>query len=765
MERSIEMVVSIFAVLKAGAAYLPISVDFPKERVDYLIDDGSVSLVLTDGRRDFESDREFEIPDIGRIGNSSQFNIQPGPSDTAYVIYTSGSTGMPKGVEVSHSSVVNLTLALDRRYPLEEEDRYLFKTPFTFDVSVSELFGWFHRGGSLFVMRDGGEKSPSEISEVLDSNGITHMNFVPSMLNLFLDYVRKNRREDFPSLRYVFSAGEALKPETIHLFRKTLPSTALHDLYGPTEATVYATYFDTSEWDEKRRNPIGKPLDNYRIYVVDSFGKIQPLGVPGELWISGAGVAKGYLNRAELSAERFIDDPFRDGFKVYRTGDLARFRDDGMVEYLGRIDSQVKVGGVRIEPGEIENRLMSLGGIEEAVVKAVGEGTGKYLCGWVVSESSIEVSKIRELLAEKLPSYMIPSTYVFLDGMPRNKSGKIDRKALKNPERSLSGEYVAPQNETEKRVVNIFASILGTDKSSVSVTQSFFDLGGNSLKAIGLVSALQEEFGVKISLSSIFSSESVCTLSHEIENAGKAIYRKIEPVEKTGFYELSFNQKRLWILDRLEDGRAFNMPEIVTIDHRAEESAMENALSFMMERHESLRTGFTERDGIPFQFVEDQVELPLQVVDVSQSNEELALLQFHLDEVNSHRFDLEKPPLFRAKLIHRSEENSLLALNTHHIISDGWSMEIFRRELMDLYETLREGKEPDLEPVKVSYKDFAAWHNRMIAESAMEPHRKYWKEKIENLPSFNIAGDFESGRNRNEGALFTFSSSLKFETD
>lgn len=559
LERSLEMSIGIIAILKAGGAYLPISPDFPEERIKYMLEDSGANVLLI--QRNMRNNAvsaanlnniiEINLEDMSLFqGDDTNLQLINESNDLAYIIYTSGSTGKPKGVMIEHYSVVNRINWMQKKYPIGEKDTILQKTPFTFDVSVWELFWWSITGASVCFLKPGGEKDPSEIAAAIHNYKITTMHFVPSMLTAFLEYIEgKNESSILCSLRQVFASGEALNLQQVSKFNLLLNAengTKLINLYGPTEATVDVSYFDCSTGDKLELIPIGKPIDNISLYVLNNNHKLQPAGVPGELYISGDGLARGYLNREELTAEKFIANPYYNSAdenssassRMYKTGDLVRWLPDGNVEYLGRLDNQVKVRGFRIELGEIEEELLKHEAIKEAVVTARDNPAGsKYLCAYIVSSRSISVVELRAHLDVKLPEYMIPSFFVELEKMPLTHSGKIDRKALPDPsgEINTGREYIAPTNEIEASLVEIWKELLGIEK--IGINDKFFELGGYSILLIKMHARLEELYPNRISIPDLFTYPTIAKLAErissiEIENKKTLLQEKLQLPEE-----------------------------------------------------------------------------------------------------------------------------------------------------------------------------------------------------------------------------------------
>lgn len=517
-ERSFEMIIGILGILKAGGAYLPINPGYPVERIKYILEDSDAGILLC-----CNVDEEVGTGFVGGVVNLQDSSIYEGTGDNldlvgtsrnlAYVIYTSGSTGKPKGAMIEHYSVINRINWMQNKYPIGKEDVILQKTPFTFDVSVWELFWWSFAGAKVCFLSPGGEKDPGMIVKAIEKNKVTTLHFVPSMLNIFLDYIEGlEDQKPLANLRQVFASGEVLNANQVNKFNGLLNKkygTKLINLYGPTEATVDVSYFDCSIGEEMDTIPIGKPIDNISLYIVDKNSMLQPMGVSGELTIAGDGLARGYLNRPELTTEKFVSCPFEEGKKMYRTGDLARWLPDGNIEYLGRMDTQVKIRGFRIELGEIEAAILRFETVKEAIVLPKENTAGeKYICAYFVSDKEMTTSELRGYLESFLPEYMIPSRFVQLERMPLTLNGKIDRKALPEPGNYMksSASYEAPGNETEAKLVKIWEDVLGI--KGIGVNDNFFEIGGNSLRAVVIAKNAKEE-NIGIPLEEIFKYRSI----------------------------------------------------------------------------------------------------------------------------------------------------------------------------------------------------------------------------------------------------------------
>ncbi len=723
-EPSIEMVTGIMAILKTGAAYLPLSPDLPKERIKYMLTDSGTEILLTESQFKDKFDPSIEVLNLNQAeiyaDDKSNLKNKSDFKNLAYIIYTSGSTGKPKGVLVEHGSLLNTLAGLQQEYPIDQGDIWLLKTTFMFDVSLTEIFGWIIGGGSLAVLEAGGEKDPKRILEAIADYKITHMNFVPSMFNLFIDYVETKGEKAVKiinQLKYLMVAGEAISQEQVQRFYNLTKEVEFINLYGPTEATIYATQFPLKDADKYRTVPIGKGVANAKLYILDKDANLQPIGFPGELCIGGKGLARGYLNRSDLNKEKFIDNPFRPGERIYRTGDLACWLPDGNIEFLGRLDHQVKVRGYRVELGEIEAQLLGHPLVKEAVVVIRGNKSDKYLIAYYVSDKEIELEEFHYHLEEKLPEYMIPPYFVKIDKMPLSRSGKTDRKSLPdfNGEIKSDVEYVAPSNEIEIKLVEIWSDILELDK--IGVNNNFFRLGGHSLKATRLVARVIKEFAVELPLQEIFNNPTVKGLAEYIQKAEKQKYYKIEQVEERTYYPVSSNQKRLFLLEELNElDTTYNMSTVLMIEDELDKERFENIFQRLIERHESFRTSFEMVDGQIVQKIIPNVNFKM---DSFVADNETKIEEIIEDFIKP--FDLSHAPLMRVGLI-QSGNKYFILIDIHHIISDGVSMEILIDEFVRLYQ------KKELPELRIQYKDFAIWQKEFLKSERLQAQKEYWRD-------------------------------------
>ncbi len=743
LERSLEMMVGLLAVLKAGGAYVPLDPAYPAERLAYMLADSSPAVVLSQralrdriagtGAPVLELDEAAPAWGDRPVTDPERGTLTPG--HLAYVIYTSGSTGRPKGVEVPHRAVANALRWMQDLAGLSADDAVLHKTPYSFDASLRELLPPLLVGARLVLARPEGHRDPGYLLELMRRERITTLHAVPSLLQALVD---EGGLAACGALRTVMCGGEALPAELVRRFAGQAPWARLYNVYGPTEAAVDVTAWPcTGRPHAAATTPIGSPMANVRIYLLDPAGEPVPVGVAGELHVGGVQVARGYRGRAALTAERFVPDPFGAdaGSRLYRTGDRARWRADGAIEYLGRIDFQVKVRGFRIEPGEIEAVLRRHEGVADCVVLARAEAGEPRLVAYVVGEAGAEA--LRAHVRASLPEYMVPAAFVRLDALPLMPNGKLDRKALPAPDpASVEDQYVAPRTPAEEVLAGIWAETLRLER--VGVEEGFFDLGGHSLLATRVVSRIRALFGVELPLRALFEGPTVAELAvrvEEMRRAGLPVLPPVVPVERTRGLPLSFAQERLWFIDRLEPGSTvYNMPWPLRLRGTLDAGALERALGEIVRRHEALRTVFADRDGSPVQTIAPFAGFTLPVEDLSDEAEREAAVRRHVDLEAGRPFDLAAGPLFRAALLRVDAGEHVLLLGMHHIVSDGWSMGVLFRELSALYGAYREGGESPLAELPVQYADYAVWQREQLEGEVLERQLGYWRERLSGAP-------------------------------
>lgn len=731
LERSPEVIIGILAILKAGGAYLPIDPKYPVERINFILKDSGAKVLLSEEHLiknldfigKFINIKEEEIYKL----SGENLEIINQSDNLAYVIYTSGSTGEPKGVMIEHRSVVNFILWRIKAYYFTEDDTILQLISVSFDGFGSNLYSSLISGAKLVMTNDKYSSDFRYINEIIKKSKVTNMSIVPSMYRAILQNTKGN---DLDTLRLVILAGERVSDEVIALSESLNSDITLVNEYGPTENTIATTAFVGMK--KGMSNIIGKPISNNQVYILDKSNKIMGIGFQGELCISGYGLARGYLNRSELNDTKFIKNPIHSEERLYKTGDLARWREDGNIEFLGRIDEQVKIRGFRIELGEVEQHLLKHELIKEAVVLVKKEEEEPYLCAYLVVSESLTVLKIMEFMATKVPHYMIPTSFVTVDAMPLTSNGKINKKALlKNNNYMTIGEkYMAAENPTEARLIEMWQELFSIDK--VGTNDDFFALGGHSLKATILIKRIEKEFNCEISLNEFFKTPNIKALAKCINNSRKNMLLTIEPALKMSYYPLALAQKRIYILnERYPDAKNYNMPEAVIIEGPIGKECFERALKNIVNRHECLRTSIHSINGQIVQKIHDSVDFGIKYLEWDHSD--------IIDLIKNfiRPFDLNQAPLVRAEVIKLEKDKHLLIFDLHHIIADGTSIGILMKEFISFC------KGEELPNLKVQYKDFSVWEKQVIKSSTLRLQEKYWVDIFsKQVPILNMPTDF-----------------------
>jgi amino acid adenylation domain-containing protein len=768
LDRSLEMVVGLLAILKAGGAYVPIDPSYPSERIEFILQDADLKIILTQQhlRETLSShsaqviclDTEWEkgIKNLSSSFSESQSNLinNSTPDSLAYVIYTSGSTGTPKGAMNTHRGICNRLLWMQETYQLTPDDAVLQKTPFSFDVSVWEFFWTLITGARLVIAKPGGHQDSIYLVKAIAQHNITTIHFVPSMLQVFLE---ESELDNLSSLKRVICSGEALSVALQEKFFAKL-NAELHNLYGPTEAAIDVTYWQCQPDTNLNTVPIGRPIANTQIYILDKHLQPLPIGVPGELYIGGVGVAKGYLNRPELTKEKFINNPFLEIKSnnrtsstpftsllpysptplLYKTGDLARYLLNGNIEYIGRIDNQVKLRGFRIELGEIETVLTKHPGVREAVVIVKNEPQS-LIAYLVLQQPETSITELRCFLQQQLPEYMIPNAFVVLDALPLTTNGKVNRRALSNIDAVIDtkSDYIAPDTPIREILTVIWAKILKLDR--VSIEDNFFELGGHSLLATQVISQVRKTFKVEIPLGEFFAAPTIDQFSLLIEKAiaskANLDYLPLKPVTRNSNLPLSFAQQRLWLLQQLEpDSAAYNGSNALLINGNINLEALTASINEIIRRHEILRTSFELINGQAVQKIADELKIVLPIIDLHNlaETEQQAEIK-RLTEIDAQKpFDLTQAPLLRLTLIKLKTEKHFLLVTMHHIISDAWSAGIFIKEISALYQAFSTGKPSPLPELSIQYADFAVWQQEWLQGEVLNNQLTYWKKQLEN---------------------------------
>jgi tyrocidine synthetase-3 len=718
---------ALFGVLKAGGAYLPIDPAYPEERIHYMLKDSNAILIEDLNENVNENDPEPGADQPAESGGAFS-------SDLCYVIYTSGSTGRPKAVAVEHGSAVNTLHCRKQVYQLGHRAVNLQLFSFSFDGFVAGFFTPLISGARVVFPGAAQNKDIHTITQAIVSEKVTHFIAVPPLYQAILETLSK---EEASSIRVVTLAGDRLPPQLLEKTRQINENIEIVHEYGVTEAAVMSTLFRHQE--RSQTITIGNPAANTHIYILDKYNALLPAGTAGELCIGGVGLARGYLNRPELTTEKFFFKEFNhEGHeRLYRTGDLARWLADGNIEFLGRIDHQVKVRGFRIELGEIESRLLMHEHVKEAVVPARKDDKGiLYLCAYIMAESQLDIAGLKEFLSQSLPGYMVPAYFMVLDEMPLNRNGKIDRKALPQPTRTgRTGQYVAPANETEQQLVSMWSDVLGLEPGAVGTADNFFELGGHSLKATVLASKIHKAFNVIIPLAEVFRTPDIRGLAIYIAGAVKDRFVAIQPVEEKEYYLLSSAQKRMYILQQMETASTvYNMPEVFPLPELPEKEKLDDTFIKLIERHESLRTSFHIIAGASVQKIHDPRHISFAAEYYETQGEEMSARMMQ-DFIRP--FDLSRAPLFRVGVIAADQGKVLLMVDMHHIISDGVSHEILLNHFAALYE------DRQLPPIIVHYKDYAQWRHGELERQSVKQQESYWLEQYPgDIPVLALSTDF-----------------------
>lgn len=727
-ERSPDLLVAMLGAWKAGAAYLPIDAEYPQARIEYMLKDSSAVIMLTDKP---SSSYEVAIKSINiqsiieSVSNDKDVPEVSNGNQLAYMIYTSGTTGKPKGIMIEHRNLTDYVCSFVDNFQITERDRVLHHSSISFDTSIEELFPALLVGGSVVMISKYDLLEPKLLVKELQLQKVTVVSCSPLLLQ------ELNKVSSEYQARLYISGGDVLKKS---YFSNLIANSEVYNSYGPTETTVCATYYRCSGEEGFEHLPIGTPVRNKQVYIINHRNQLQPVGVSGEICISGAGTARGYVNLPDLTSEKFIEHPFIPGEKLYRTGDLGVGSESGNIEFLGRMDHQVKIRGYRIETGEIEALLTDYECLEDAIVVAVEHGGELSLCAYFLAEVEISAPDLGANLSRYLPDYMIPAYFVQLKEFPTNTNGKVERAALPNPIESLGGARNSepPIGELECRIAELWEQMLGISK--IGRDESFFELGGHSLKAISLISKMNLAFESSLSIRDIFNNPTIKQLAVKIGDMEKADYQMIKIAPNAQFYPVSSAQRRLLVLHEFyNDSTAYHMTAAFMIEGIIDIKRIESSLFKLIERHDALRTSFKYVEGKAVQCIEPNVDFQLEHWDSAElgSREiEENILRF------IRPFDLTSAPLFRAGLIKHDDSCYMLVLDMHHLIADGSSIEVLVSEFNLFYQ----GKQ--LHEIRLQYKDYAVWQDETSANGELEQHRKYWMQKLHDSEELKLPLDY-----------------------
>ncbi|MEG3870446.1 amino acid adenylation domain-containing protein [Microcoleus sp. Z1_B5] len=757
VDRSLEMMVGLLGILKAGGAYVPLDPAYPPERLGFMLEDAKISVLLTQKKLletlpKNSASLVFLDADLEGIssGDEPLVGLQ-NSSNLAYVIYTSGSTGKPKGVQISHASAVNFLSSMRQQLAIADRDVWLAVTSLSFDIAALELFLPITTGSRVVVASREVASNGEKLLETLTNSGASIMQATPASWKMLLAAGWQGNNQ-----LKILCGGEALPR---HLANQLLlRGASVWNLYGPTETTIWSTLYQVDRKDESVS--IGRPIANTQIFILDRYLMPVPVGVFGELHIGGAGLSRGYLNRPELTAEKFIPNPFAEdpthasfilnsssfilSERLYKTGDLARYLPDGNIEFMGRSDNQVKVRGFRIELGEIEAVLSQYPAVREAIALVREDNPGdKRLVAYIVANSALKtqdselINDLRSYLKQKLPQYMIPSAFVLLESLPLTPNGKIDRRSLRAPDTNTAefeSNFTEPRTPDEQLIAEIWAEVLGLER--VGIHDNFFELGGHSLLATQAISRLREAFQVELPLRSLFESPTVATVTESLlqyRASQKLKAPPIKPASRLGELPLSFAQQRLWFLDQLQPGNpAYNIPAAVRLKGALNVAVLEQTFQEIIKRHEALRTTFNSVEGRPAQVIISSFKFTLPIVnlrELSQAEREAEAMRLAAEEARQP-FDLTKWPLLRVTLLHLDETEYLLLVTVHHIVADGWSMGVLVREVAALYEAFCSGKPSPLPELPIQYADYAVWQIKWLQGQVLEAKLAEWKQQL-----------------------------------
>ncbi|WP_299315822.1 non-ribosomal peptide synthetase [uncultured Aquimarina sp.] len=723
LERTEWLVISLLAVLKTGCAYVPIDSTYPKQRIDYIEEDSNCKVTIDENLLTEFNQQEDLVKTLPEI--------EIKPSNLAYVIYTSGSTGKPKGVMIEHKSLSNLCGWHISKYNLDTSSRGSLYAGIGFDASVWEIYPYLVSGGSLYPISNQEVRyDVNLLTEFLRDHKITHT-YLPTKICeelVIQNIVLENTK--------ILTGGEVLKlPENINNLR-------VYNNYGPSENTVVTTSFDLNKRIGESI-PIGRPIGNTQIYIISESLELQPIGVVGEICISGEGLSRGYLNRPELTEEKFIKHPFTKGKRLYKTGDLGRWLPNGMIEFSGRKDDQIKIRGYRIELGEIENVILSQTKIKQVVVLAKEIAGSIVLAAYYVGNREVDKQELRAVIGEELPEYMVPNYFVALDELPLTSNGKIDKKALPEAveEDIIKNKFVAAKTENEKQLVSIWQEVL--ELENIGVTDNFFELGGHSLKGTILVNKIKKSLGLEMSIKDLFLHP---TIEGMLSNAIGSSYDSIPLIENQESYALTSSQRRLWVLSQFKEGNvAYNISGTTEIKGILDVDQLTKAFQYLISRHEILRTIFKRNDQDEVrQYIMDAntVEFSVDTFDLSNDTDQDTSIKTIIDKNYQYQFNLEKELLVKLGVIKISSNRHLLLFNMHHIISDGWSMEILNKELMLTYDSLVHNSDIQLPELSIQYKDYAEWLSSTEKQNKLNTSKKYWLEKFKGeLPVLELPTD------------------------
>lgn len=771
LERSPAAVAALVGIEMAGGAYVPLDPGAPIERIQWQLEDCAARVVVTDRslrhRISAGTRTVFCVEDLS-TENPKGGELSSVPSAIpAYMLYTSGSTGRPKGVVVTRGNLLHTTTArlLFYRAPVR---RLLLVSPFTFDVATGALWWTLCSGGTIILASEESAQDVQYMRKMIKVHSVTHIMMVPTVYQALL---REGIAEDLQSLEVVIVGGEVLTRELADAHYAKIPGARLFNEYGPTEASVWATVCEVSRHPDQRTIPIGRPIPNARAYILDSDRQLVPAGIPGELYLGGDGVAQGYLHRPDLDAKQFVPNPFMEGERLYRTGDLARYRPDGQLEFIGRIDRQIKLRGVRIEMEEVESVLAQHESVAQTVVVLRGSSPLDHrLVAYLLPASgqTFSLDTVERHARKHLPASAVPSAFVEVSEFPLLASGKVDVLALPEFPVDAGQRKIAPTNPIERAILEIWEQIL--PERTIGVTDNFFQLGGHSLLATQVVSRVRDVLAVEVTVRAMFEYPTIQQLARHVETIRRDSAKPTEPatvaLPRNRPFPLSYSQQRMWFMYQLAPlGTAYNMPFAIRLRGQFERALCKQALEILGQRHEAFRTTFTIAQGEPAQVIADVPYIGLEEIDLRLFSEEQRLMEAknRIESESRRPFDLAAGPLARVVFVRLAADDTVFLLHMHHVIADQWSAGILGRELVEIYNSLRREKPPVLPPLPIQYVDYAVWQRQVLREGEYDRLRHYWRQKLNALTTLSLPLDYsrpESQTFRGAGVMRTLPRSV-----
>jgi amino acid adenylation domain-containing protein len=734
IERSLAMIVGVLGILKSGGAYVPIDPSYPIKRKEFILED-TQGMVVVGGRNSYEEELLAERSVIDLTSEDADYKkysteplmTSPDPSSLIYVIYTSGTTGQPKGVMIEHRGVYNLVRSQKDLYKINCKDHILQFSPLIFDASVEQIWISLLSGASLYIPNKESLSNSKSFYSYIQQNEITHLHCTPTFLK-GLDF------EENKSLKRIVSAGEECP---YNLASKYYKQVNFYNKYGPSEATISVVIHLVESLNKSESViPIGKPIKNSQIFILSKWGELLPKGATGEIYIGGSGLSRGYLNEKELTARVFIENPVSSG-KLFRTGDFGKINNNNEIVFQGRLDSQIKFRGVRIETSEIESELSKKSEINKVYVTLINKKNNQFLIAYYTSKVSINKEVLREYLSEKLPSSFMPTHFIEVDDFPILPSGKIDDKSLPVPEILNRKRAEKPKGNTAEILFEIWKDTLGLNARDFGVHHNFFELGGHSLILIRMVSEIKVRLKVKITIKELFQNPTISEQEKLIERVDSS--QKLFSIEKVDVKEeipLSYSQERIWLADQIHGSTNYHIPFVLKIEGKISRKILEYCFSSIVERHTVLKTIFYEENGRAYQKQKLTKEIKIQVKDIANFSKE-EWLKLIREEISTP-FDLSKDFMLRCKLYQIMPDEAYLVVTVHHIAADAWSIPILMSEFTELYNSELENRKPDLPQLKVQYKDYAHWQTKLNDETNLKSGIQYWERKLKNLAPFDL---------------------------